>query len=147
MVLDPERCRKAVEKASKVLVPMVGDNAMFNFTQIVLDWDSIACWVVNTHLQGVNDQVAQVLSAIDVLRQVKLEANSIVLVSKNQVLVDIRLPFEEQNRLVIDVDLLDKHLYGRARRWCCAAWVVCFGIFAFVVNSYDSYDAAQLDSL
>jgi hypothetical protein len=136
MALDPERCREAVEKASKV--GLVCNSAIFTFSQIVLDWDSIAFWVKNTHLKGVNDQVAQVLSAIDVLRRVKLEANSIVLVSKHHVLVDIRLPFEEQNHLVIDVDLLDKHLYGRARRWCCAAWVVCFGIFAFVVNSYDS---------
>ena len=131
-----ERCHQAVERASKVGV--CSNNAIFNFTQIELDWDNIAFWVANTNLKGVNDQVALVLSAIQVLRQVRLEAGSIVLVSKKQVLVDIRLPFEEQSRLVIDVDVLDKQLYGRPRRWCCAALVVCFGVFAFVVNAYDA---------
>lgn len=136
MVLDPEQCRQAVERASKPGV--CTGNAIFYFTQVGLDWDSIAFWVANTHLKGVNDQVVLVLSAIKVLRQVRLEAGSIMLVSKERVLVDIRLPFEEHDRLVIDVDILDKQLYGRPRRWCCAALVLCFGVFALVVNACDT---------
>ena len=122
MVMDPERCKQAVEAASQTRALACSDGAIFRFIQVALDWDTIAYWVANTHLKGVNDQVAQVLSAIQILHQVEfVGANSIVLVSKKRVLVEIRLSFEESKQVVIDVDQLDKQFYNPKRRWCCAA--------------------------
>ena len=139
MLLDPERCKQAFEKASRTRALARSDGAIFRFIQVALDWDAIEYWVANTHLKGVNDQVAQVLSAIQILHQVEfVGANSIVLVSKKQVLVEIRLPFEEQKQVVIDVNQLDKQFYHPKRRWCCAALVVLFGVVAFVVQAQES---------
>jgi hypothetical protein len=139
MLLAPERCKQAFEKASQTRALACSDGAIFRFIQVALDWDAIAYWVANTHLKGVNDQVAQVLSAIQILHQVEfVGVNSIVLVSKKQVLVEIRLPFEEQKQVVIDVDLLDEQFYRPKRRWCCAALVVLFGVVTFVVQAYES---------